>query len=316
MQDYVLVHSFSDRDPGIWQLYQIAQQRFFRIGKPRPEIDPRLMAGRQALQIPTRDGKVMPAMLTLPADRDAKNLPLVVLVHGGPYVRGNHWHWEGKSQFLASRGYAVLEPEFRGSRGYGIQHEQAGYRQWGRAMQDDIADATLWATKQGLADSKRVCIAGGDYGGYASLMGLVRHAELYQCAVSWVGVTDIGLVFSDEWSNISHQVKHYDFPKMIGDPVKDAEYLRQVSPAFLAAKITKPVLLAYGAKDKRVPLKHGEFLYEQLKLQNPQSEMVVYPNEGHSWFFQQTQQDFWNRVEKFLARHLQNNSTQIDTTNK
>src|SRR5450830_808309 len=142
----------------------------------------------------------IPAWLTLPHGGAGKKLPMVVLVHGGPYVRGHVWGWNANAQFLASRGYAVLEPEFRGSTGYGFDHFKAGWKQWGLAMQNDIADGTRWAIAGGVADPRRICIAGASYGGYATLMGLVNDPELYRCGIDWVGVTDIDLLFSGHWS--------------------------------------------------------------------------------------------------------------------
>jgi len=237
----------------------------------------------------------------------AKHAPMVVLVHGGPQVRGNQWEWNPETQFLASRGYAVLEPDFRGSTGYGDRHFRAGWKQWGLAMQDDIADGARWAIAQGIADPKRICIAGASYGGYATLMGLVNDPDLYRCGVSRAGVTDINLLYDGHWSftsDLSEQYKQYGMPDMVGDPVKDAEQLKATSPIRQAARIRAPLLLAYGGADVRVPIYHGRKFMDAIKPTNKQVEWIEYADEGHGWSLPSTRVDFWGRVEKFLDKHI------------
>jgi dipeptidyl aminopeptidase/acylaminoacyl peptidase len=198
----------------------------------------------------------------------------------------------------------VIEPEFRGSEGYGFKLFRAGWKQWGLAMQDDVADAVQWAVKQGWVDGKRVCIAGASYGGYATLMGLVRNGDLYQCGVAWVAVTDISLMYSIYWSDTSEEAKNYSMPLLIGDPVADAAQFKQTSPLEQAAKVNKPLLLAYGGADVRVPIKHGSEFRDAVGRTNKDVQWVVYPEEGHGWRMLETEVDFWTRVEKFLGRYL------------
>jgi dipeptidyl aminopeptidase/acylaminoacyl peptidase len=222
-------------------------------------------------------------------------------------VRGAEWSWSADEQFLASRGYAVLAPEFRGSRGFGRAHFRAGWKQWGLAMQDDIADGARWAVAQGIADPKRICIMGASYGGYAALMGLVRDPGLYRCAVNYVGVTDIDLLYTGHWSadsDISETTRRYGMPLLVGDPVKHAAQLQATSPLRQAARITQPLLLAYGGVDRRVPIYHGRKFYEAVRQTNKDVEWVVYPDEAHGWSLVETRLDFWGRVEKFLKRHI------------
>ncbi|MEO5935503.1 MAG: alpha/beta fold hydrolase, partial [Duganella sp.] len=192
---WVLVEAFSDQQPPRFLIYNTETKRMSEVGNVAPDIKPAAMGTRELVHYAARDGLDIPAWLTLPPGGAHKNLPMVVLVHGGPFVRGGSWSWNAEAQFLASRGYAVLEPEFRGSTGYGEKHFRAGWKQWGLKMQDDIADGTRWAIAQGTADAKRVCIAGASYGGYATLMGLINDADLYQCGIDWAGVTDIGLMY-------------------------------------------------------------------------------------------------------------------------
>jgi acetyl esterase/lipase len=303
----VLVASYSDRQPYTFALYNTQTGKLNPVGDTHASIKAAEMGDQEFVRVKARDGESVPTWLTLPNGSNRKNLPMVVLVHGGPYVRGTEWGWASDDQFLASRGYAVLQPEFRGSRGYGSHHYHAGWKQWGLAMQNDIADATRWAIAQGIADPKRICIAGASYGGYATLMGLIKDPELYKCGVEWVGVTDLTLLHDGHWSftsDMQDSYKKYGFPTLVGDPVKDAVQFKATSPLEQAARITQPLLMAYGAVDERVPLYHGRKLYEAVRQNNPNVEMVVYGDEGHGWTLPKNQVDFWERVEKFLDKHI------------
>lgn len=301
--DIVLVYSFSDTVPGAWRLYNIKTDSLNMLALTRPSIKAADMAYKDPVRYTARDGLSIPAYLTLPKGKN-KNLPMVVLVHGGPYVRGVHWRWDQNAQFLASRGYAVLEPEFRGSTGYGSKHFKAGWKQWGLAMQDDIADGTRWAIAQGYADPKRICIAGASYGGYATLMGLIKDPDLYQCGINWVGVTDINLMYDVVWSDMGEQWEKYGMPVLVADQKKDAAQIKATSPLLLAERIKQPLLLAYGGSDLRVPIVHGNKFYSAVKNSNPKVEWVEYTEEGHGWRLLKNQVDFWGRVEKFLDQNI------------
>ncbi|MES2077430.1 MAG: prolyl oligopeptidase family serine peptidase [Pseudomonadota bacterium] len=310
---WLLVHSYSDREPGDYLLYHSASKQLTRIGQRREHIVPAQMGRQVLVHYQARDGLPIPAWITYPRDSARKNLPLVLLVHGGPYTRGNSWGWNAEAQFLASRGYAVMEPEPRGSTGFGFRHFRAGWKQWGLAMQDDLADGVKWAAARGIADPKRVCIAGASYGGYATLMGLVNDPGLYRCGVAWAGVTDIQLMYDGHWSgesDLGEGWKRWGMPHLIGDPVKDAAQLAATSPLRQAARIKRPLLLAYGGDDHRVPLYHGEKFYAAVKAGNPDVEWISYPKEGHGWKLLADQVDFWGRVEKFLDRHIGAAATQ------
>jgi dipeptidyl aminopeptidase/acylaminoacyl peptidase len=299
---WALVTSYSDRQAAQFLLYDLETKQLEPVGAARPALDARRMATRDFERIKTRDGLSMPIHVTKPAGTGP--WPTVVLVHGGPYLRGGQWGWDANSQFLASRGYLVVEPEFRGSTGYGNAWFRAGLKQWGLAMQDDVADATRWAVAQGLADPKRVCIAGASYGGYATLMGLVRDPDLYRCGVAWVGVTDINLMYDLAWSDFSEVYKQYGMPVLIGDQIKDAAQLDATSPLKQAARITQPLLLAYGGADRRVPVQHGVRFRDAVRKTNAQVEWQEYPDEGHGWYKPENRYDFWSRVETFLAKQL------------
>ncbi len=305
----VLIESWSDRDPGQYTVVRPGadgKPEWRAIGPMRKAIDPLRMGTQDFERIKARDGADLPVWLTFPpGPRGGAPRPAVVLVHGGPWVPHHAWRWSADAQFLASRGYLVIEPDFRGTVGYGHAHFRASFKQWGLTMQDDVADALLWAVKQGHADPKRACIAGASYGGYATLMGLVRHPELYRCGAAWVAVTDPRLMF--EWNSMSDQsdeVRGYTYPKLIGDPVADAAQLRDTAPVEQAARIKAPVLLAMGREDRRVPLVHGLRMRDALKSAGNPPEWVVYDDEGHGWLKVANRIDFAMRLEKFLAQHL------------
>lgn len=300
---HLVVTSLSDMRPPLYFLYKTQDQQLQPLSGHRPDLPQAAMGQRDYHRLKARDGLEIPVLVTQPAGGVKGATPTVVLVHGGPYVRGTHWAWEPDAQFLASRGYLVLEPEFRGSTGYGFKHFRAGWKQWGLAMQDDLADTLAWAVRQGWADPKRACIMGASYGGYAAMMGAVTQQDLFRCAVNWVGVTDIGLLSSISWSDVSDEWKNYGMKRLVADPDKEAEQIRKTSPLARAGEIRMPLLMAYGAEDRRVPLKHGTDMKAALRT-DPPLEWVVYPDEGHGWFNLKTHEDFWGRVDRFLARHI------------
>ena len=302
---WLLVKAFADVQPAQHLLYDTRSKKLTRIGSEQPGIRAAQMSPMDLVRYKARDGLEIPAYLTLPAaSATKKNLPLVVYVHGGPWVRGSTWQWQAEVQFLASRGYAVLQPEFRGSTGFGQRHFEAGFKQWGLAMQDDLADGARWAVAQGLADPQRICIMGASYGGYAALMGLARDGTLFKCGVSWAGVSDILLMYDARWSDLSDEWKRYGMPKLIGDRERDRAQLEATSPIRLAAQIKNPLLVGHGLSDRRVPVEHGRRLVQAVQAHNPAVEWVQYDQEGHGWALPGTQVDWWTRVDKFLARHI------------
>lgn len=304
-----LIHSYSDRDPGRLYLFQGRPpegEKNWRAIKPvREGIRPEQMATVELQRIPARDGLDLPVWITRQPDAKGPK-PAVVLVHGGPWVRGVRWGWHADAQFLASRGYVVIEPEMRGSTGYGHSHFEAGFKQWGRAMQDDVADALRWAQRQGIASDK-ACIAGASYGGYSTLMGLIKDPDLYRCGVAWMAVTDLDLLVSGAWGvvdDISGEARRYTFPELVGDPVEDAAMLAANSPVKQAARIKAPLLLAFGEQDQRVPLAHGKRLREALRAAGQEPIWVTYPGEAHGFGNVGNRVDFAQRMEAFLAKYL------------
>ncbi|HEY8880550.1 MAG TPA: prolyl oligopeptidase family serine peptidase [Roseateles sp.] len=304
-----LVRSSSDRDPGRLWFYRAqppeGEKPWATLGRMRGDVKPEQMAAMDLQRFKARDGREIPVWIT--KSPEAKGpLPAVVLVHGGPWLRGSNWGWHPMAQFLASRGYAVIEPEMRGSTGYGDAHFKAGFKQWGQAMQDDVADALKWAQASGLASDK-ACIAGASYGGYSTLMGLVKDADLYRCGVAWVAVTDLDLLLRGSWwikDDTSGAARQYALPEMIGDPDKDAALIAANSPVRQAARIKAPLLLAFGEADLRVPLAHGERLRKAMREAGNEPVWVTYPGEGHGFAVLKNRVDFAERMEAFLAKHL------------
>jgi dipeptidyl aminopeptidase/acylaminoacyl peptidase len=311
----MLVRSYSDRDPGFYATYRVASRSWDLIGKNRPDIDPARMAPLDFYRTTARDGEDLPIWVTMPQGRSGPQ-PAVVLVHGGPWIRGVHWQWNPEAEFLASRGYVVLEPEFRGSDGYGTEHLVKGFRQWGRTMQDDLVDAVRWAANKGMVDPGRVCIAGASYGGYAALMGVIRDADTFRCGIAWVAVTDPRLLFEfNQESDSQSEFRDYAYPEMIGDPVKDAAMLRDVAPVEHAGEIRVPLLMAFGSRDRRVPIEHGRTMLAAMKSAGLDPEYVVYDGEGHGFLKLSNRVDFYTRVERFLAKNLERRPS-ADSSNR
>ncbi len=301
----VLVFSFSDQDPGAYFLLDLKTTRLEPLVATHKDFKPESMPKRTPVHYAARDGLDVPAYLTLPPGRPAKGLPLVVHVHGGPYVRGNEWAWDPEAAYLASLGYAVLQPEFRGSTGWGRKLYESGWKQWGLAMQDDLDDGVDYLVGQGIADKDRVCIMGASYGGYAVMMGLARNPSRWKCGVDYVGVTDINLMFDVTWSDFfDSDWMRYHMKDLIGDPAKDAAMLKASSPLENAARIKSPVLMAYGGLDQRVPLVHGERMRDSLRRSGTPVEWVVYNEEGHGFMVEATRFDFYTRVAKFLDAQI------------
>ncbi|PZP36530.1 MAG: S9 family peptidase [Roseateles depolymerans] len=304
-----LVRSYNDHDPGQLLLYQArpagADTRWRRLSAVRSDLKPADMATLALHRIKARDGRDLPVWVTRPDDAKGPR-PAVVLVHGGPWVRGTYWRWRADEQFLASRGYVVIAPEMRGSTGYGLAHLRAGFRQFGQAMQDDVTDALKWAQAQGLASDK-ACIVGSSYGGYSTLMGLIKDPGLYRCGVASFALADLNLYLSGSFwvgDDISADARRYTLPERVGDAEKDAAMIAANSPVLQAARLKAPLLLAFGEDDKRVPLAHGERLRRALIEAGNPPEWVTYPGEGHGFGILANRVDFARRMATFLDQHL------------
>jgi len=301
-----LISAHSDIAPPTFYLFDTEKRTLEKFASSRPWIKPAEMSNRNFVVYKARDGLEIPAYLTLPKGSSGKNLPLVVEIHGGPWISKQTDDFNPHAQFLASRGYAVLQPDFRGTRDYGKRHYEASFGQWGFAMQDDITDGVEWLIRQGIADKNRICLIGASYGGYATLWGLMKTPELYRCGVAYVAVTDIGAMFSfNRWDmGRSLWMDRDEARRRIGDPSRDEEKFRSVSPVEQAARLKAPVLLAYGGVDQRVPLKQGNALRSALERYGKTYEWVVYDDEGHGFNDDRNRFDFWRRVDAFLKKYL------------
>ncbi len=300
-----VVFSSTDTDPGMTLLFTPANDQWQMVGRVRPDIDPQRMSPLQLHRTRARDGEDLPVWITRPrGQEEGRPAPAVVLVHGGPFVRGVDWSWGSERQFLASRGYVVIEPEFRGSKGYGDKHFKNGFKQWGLTMQDDVSDALKFAVDKGWVDAKRVCIMGGSYGGYAALMGVVKDPDQYRCAVAFAAVSDPRFMFDFFWSDVSDDAKVYSLPETLGDRVKDDAKLAAASPLELAARIKAPVLLVHGEQDFRVPIQNGERMRDALQKHGKSVEWVSYPRAYHGFPLLEDELDYYGHVERFLAKHL------------
>lgn len=301
----ILVFSYSDTDPGTYYLFDSVRRKLEHLVSARGDIKPEEMPPRKLVRYRARDGIEIPAWLTLPRNAELGDLPLVVYVHGGPFMRGATWAWRDEPAYLANLGYAVLEPEFRGSFGWGWKLHRAGWKQWGRAMQDDLDDGMDWLAREGTVDPKRACIMGGSYGGYAVMMGLARDPDRWRCGIDFIGVTDINLLYDVTWSDSADSTfMKFVAKDMIGDQVADAAQLAATSPLVQADKIRAPVLMAYGANDRRVPLIHGEKMKDALRARGVPVEWVVYADEGHGFLLEENRLDFYRRVAAFLDRNI------------
>jgi dipeptidyl aminopeptidase/acylaminoacyl peptidase len=308
----VVVSSFDPNSPPKHFLYNPTSKNLEELPSMRPWLDKIAMPKRSFVHYAARDGLKIPGFLTLPVGAEGKKVPLIVNIHGGPEARsynGLSWgrgQYDMEARFFATRGWAVLEPEPRGSLDFGFKHLTAGWGQWGRSMQDDITDGVKYLIEKGIVDPNKVCLFGGSYGGYATLQGMVREPDMFKCGLSTVAVTDLTLFQETTWSDIPVQ---YDstakwFAKRVGDVDKDKERLAQNSPARNAGKIKGEVLLVMGEADVRVPQIHGTKMRDAMKAAGVKHEYHVYVGEGHGWNKEANIFDFYRRAETFFAKHL------------
>ena len=302
-EDRLVLYSYSDRDPGTYWLYDTKQKNLSKIASTRPWLKVEQLAEMKPLKYKARDGLIIPAYLTLPKGaKKNQPLPVVVLPHGGPWWR-DVWGYDKDVQFLANRGYAVFQMNFRGSTGYGKKFWQASFKQWGRAMQDDITDGVWYLIKKGLADPKKIAIYGGSYGGYAVLAGLAFTPNLYACGVDYVGISNLFTFFNTippYWKKGLE--KAYE---KIGHPQKDKELLQAASPMFHVDKIKSPLFVVQGANDPRVKKSESDQIVQALEDRGVPVPYLVKYDEGHGFKNEENLLDFYALMEVFLKKCLQ-----------
>lgn len=295
-----LLEVFSDRNPGDFYLFDRATKKAEYLLSRRSWINPAAMAERRAIRFSARDGHTLHGYLTLPPGRSPKNLPLVVNPHGGPFGVRDTWRWDMEPQLLASRGYAVLQVNFRGSGGYGKSHHDAGKRGWGTVMIDDITDGARWVMAQGFADPARSCIYGSSYGGYAALMSAVREPDLYRCAIGYVGVYDLPNQVSD-----TDTARFLGGQSYIRDYIGDSEkFLAAQSPLSYIDRLKAAVMIAHGTEDRRVPYNQAKALRAALDKRKYPYEWLAKSSEGHGFYKDTNRTEFYEKLLGFLDRHL------------
>lgn len=299
-ENKIIIEAYSDRNPGVYYLYDIEKDLLTKIAEEKPWINPEEMSEMKPIKYTSRDGLTIHGYLTIPKGAEEKNLPVVVNPHGGPWGR-DVWGFKGDVQFLANRGYAVFQMDFRTSTGYGKKFLEAGYKQWDKLM-DDITDGVNWLIKEEIADPNRVAIYGGSFGGYAALAGLTFTPDLYTCGVDVDGMSSIFTMFDNMppyWVPVKGMMC-----EMIGDPEKDKELLMEISPLFHVDNIKKPLLIAQGANDQRVPRVNSDKMVEALRNRGIEVKYMLKENEGHGFFNEENVLELYSEIEKFFEQHI------------
>jgi dipeptidyl aminopeptidase/acylaminoacyl peptidase len=299
-----IVTTSSVNNVGTVYFYDTQQQTLEKIYSVKPEFEGKKLSEQKVINYSARDGLNIPAYLTLPEGMPAKKLPLIAYIHGGPHARDG-FGYDPTTQMFASRGYAVLQPQFRMSTGFGWKHHTAGWKQWGLAMQDDITDGVKALIDQGIVDKDRVCIIGASYGGYATMYGLIKDPDFYQCGINFVGVTDVKMLFTVTWSDTAGGPVMKNMGRLMhGDPKTDQAYFDKASALVHADKIKKPVLMAYGSEDIRVPLIHGEKMRDKLLAQGNTVDWMVMVGEGHGWAKESNNILWGETILNFVNRYI------------
>ncbi|MCH7760792.1 S9 family peptidase [candidate division TA06 bacterium] len=304
-----LVGFTTDNGPVPYFAFDRKKQKGTFLFDHKPDLNNYTLASIEPISFPSRDGLTIHGYVTYPNGKEKKNLPLVLNVHGGPWVRDT-WGYDPEAQWIANRGYVCLQVNYRGSTGYGKDFLNAGDKEWGGKMHDDLVDAVNWATDKGIADPKKIAIYGGSYGGYAALVGATFTPDLFCCAVDMVGVSNlISFIQSipPYWSTFRSLLY-----ERIGNPETEEEFLKSRSPLFKVDQIQIPILIAQGANDPRVKQAESEQIVEAMKKKGIEYEYLLFPDEGHGLAKPENRLKFYAAAEKFLAKHLGGRYEEVD----
>jgi len=296
-----VVVSYSDKSRGTYYIYDISEDKLTDLGKVSPWLNEDHMAQMKPVKYTSRDGLTIHGYLTLPKASNGKNLPIVVNPHGGPWARDS-WGYSSQVQFLANRGFGVFQMNFRGSTGYGREFWELSFKEWGKSMQDDITDGVKWLIDEGIADPKRIAIYGASYGGYATLAGLAFTPDLYACGVDYVGVSNIFTLLETlpPYWELGRQMMY----EMIGNPKTEKDILEAASPIFHVDSIKVPLFVAQGANDPRVKQAESDQIVEALRSRSVEVPYMLKEDEGHGFYNEENQFDFYRAMEKFLKKHI------------
>lgn len=296
-----IIRTFTDKTPGAFYLYIPSGKILTKLSDVNPSIKEEQMCEMKPISFTSRDGIIIKGYLTLPKNAKANNLPVVVIPHGGPVSR-NIWGFNSEVQFIANRGYAVFQLNYRGSGGYGKKFWIAGFKNWGTHIQNDITDGVRWLINKKIADKNRIAIYGSGFGGFSALYGLCFQPDLYACGISYSGIINLFTYMKD----IPPYYKPYQqmYYEMVGNPEKDADYFREVSPVFHADKINAPILIVQGAKDKRANLNEIDQFVKEVKSRGGDIKYILKADEGRHFIKQENRVEFYQNLEKFLDENL------------
>ena len=296
-----VVVTYNDKSRGTYYYYDLDKNKLIELGQVSPWLNEEDMSEMKPVHYKSRDGLIINGYLSLPKGTNGKNLPVVVNPHGGPWHRDS-WGFNSEVQFLTNRGFAVFQMNFRGSTGYGRDFWEKSFKQWGKSMQDDISDGVNWLIDEGIADPDRIAIYGASYGGYATLAGLAFTPDLYACGVDYVGVSSL-FTFMESMPPYWELYRSMMY-EMVGHPEEDKELLASASPLLHIDKIKAPLFIAQGANDPRVVKAESDQIVEALKNAGIDVPYMVKDDEGHGFYNEENQFDFYTEMEKFLTKYI------------
>lgn len=301
---WVLIESYSDAQPSQFLLFNRTTRKVTRLGKQRPDLDGRPMASMDMVRVRCRDGTELPVWLTRPAAAKKQSLPVLVLLPDAAFGTMQCWQWHAQAQFLAARGYVVLQPELRGTRGLGARHFQQGWQQWVTRAQTDLVDVTQWAQAQDFADGRRIAVGGAGHGAYVALLAILQQSTLFRCAVVWGAVTDLRMSVPDEPSTSPEREAAASRARLAGQRLRETTANADQVLMPLVRGLQRPLLLGHGASDSQAPLAQAEALARAAQAATPSTQWAAYPNEGHQLRALVSIIDWQDRMAGFLDRHL------------